>query len=109
MRVAGTVSVVLAQTEQVQPTVTSTFPATPPSFSTTPAPTETPTPTTNPSQNTLAQQAGGSTLFEDERAGYEGTIPAETNQDGVEVPIYQKQVFLQYEIWNAIHHPYNRN
>ena len=77
MRVAGTVSAALAQTEQAQPTVTSTFPATPPPISTTLALTETPTPTANPSQSTLAQQADGSTLFVDERAGYKVTVPAE--------------------------------
>jgi hypothetical protein len=93
MRVAGTVSAALAQTEQAQPTVTSTFPATPLSISTIPAPTETPTPTANPSQNTLAQQAGGSTLFEDERAGYEGTIPAEWLTVRVEGPEYLDAFF----------------
>ncbi len=77
MRVAGTVSAALAQTEQAQPTVTSTFPATPPPISTTPAPTGTPTATANPSQSTLTQQADGSTLFVDERAGYKVTVPAE--------------------------------
>ena len=76
-RVAGTVSAALAQTEQAQPTATATFPATPPPISTTPAPTETPTPEANPSQSTLTQQEDGSTLFTDERAGYEITIPAE--------------------------------
>lgn len=77
MRVAGTVSVALVQTEQAQPTSTATFPATPPPISTTPAPTETPTLEANPSQSTLTQQEDGRTLFTDERAGYEITIPAE--------------------------------
>jgi hypothetical protein len=88
MRVAGTVSAALAQTEQALPTVTATFPATPPPISTTPAPTETPTPTAIPSQSTLAQQADGSTLFADERAGYEGTIPTEWLTVRVDGPEY---------------------
>jgi hypothetical protein len=77
MRVAETVSAVLALTEQAQPTATATFSATPPPISTTPAPTGTPTATANPSQSTLTQQADGSTLFIDERAGYKVTVPTE--------------------------------
>ena len=75
-RVAGTVSAVIAQTEQAQPTVTATFPATPPPTSTQTS-TATNTPEANPSQSTLTQQADGSTLFADELAGYEVTIPAD--------------------------------
>ena len=75
-RVGGTVSAVIAQTEQAQPTVTATFPATPPPTSTQTS-TATSTPEANPSQSTLTQQADGSTLFADEFAGYEITIPTD--------------------------------
>ena len=75
-RVARTVSAAIAQTERAQPTATATFPATPPPTPT-PASTETPTPQANPSQSTLTRQEDGSTLFADEHAGYEITIPAE--------------------------------
>jgi hypothetical protein len=87
-RVAGTVSAVLVLTKQAQPTATATFTATPPPISTTPAPTGTPTPTANPSQSTLTQQADGSTLFVDERAGYKVTIPAEWLAVRVDQPEY---------------------
>jgi len=100
MRVAGTVSAALAQTKQAQPTVTATFPATLPPVSSTPAPTETPTPTVNPSQSTLAQQPDGRTLFTDERAGYEITIPAEWLAVRVDGPEYS-DAFSLAEAANA--------
>jgi hypothetical protein len=76
-RVAGTVSAALSQTEQAQPTVTSTSAATAtvPATSTS-IPTETLTPQTNPSQSTLTKQDDGSTLFADELAGYQVKLPA---------------------------------
>ncbi|MDO9300191.1 MAG: hypothetical protein Q7T89_02365 [Anaerolineales bacterium] len=72
--VAGTVSAAIAQTEQAQPT------ATPPPTSAvtsapTSAPTETPTPQASVSQSALTKQEDGSTLFADERAGYEIKLP----------------------------------
>lgn len=80
MRVAGTVSAAIAQTEQAQPTATATatatFPATPSSTSTATL-TEAPTLNIGISQSTLTQQEDGSTLFVDERAGYKIIIPAE--------------------------------
>ena len=75
-RVARTVSAAIAQTERAQPTATATFPATP-TPTPTPASTETPTPQADPSQSTLTSQEDLSTLFADEHAGYEITIPAE--------------------------------
>ena len=93
-RVAGTVSAAIAQTEQAQPTATATFPATPPPTPT-PASTETPTPQANPSQSTLTQQADGSTLFADERAGYEITIPAEWLAVRVDGQEYQDAFSLE--------------
>lgn len=95
MRVAGTISAALAQTEQAQPAVTSTFPATLPPISSTPAPTETPTPTVNPSQSTLTQQQDGSTLFVDKRADYEVTIPAEWLAVRVDEQEYQDAFSLE--------------
>ena len=87
-RVAGTVSAAIVQTEQAQPTATATFPATPPPISTTPGTTETPTLVPNTSQSTLIQQSDGSTLFVDDRAGYEATIPAEWLTVRVDGPEY---------------------
>jgi hypothetical protein len=94
-RVAGTVSAAIAQTEQAQPTATATFPATPPPISTTPAPTETPTLVANNSQSTLIQQSDGSTLFVDDRAGYEVTIPAEWLTVRVDGPEYLEAFSLE--------------
>ena len=100
-RVAGTVSAVLAQTEQAQPTARATFPetATPPPISTTPAPTSTvtSTPEVNLAQSTLTQQADGSTLFIDERAGYEVTIPA----DWLTVRVDQKEYLDAFSLEEA--------
>lgn len=84
--VAETVSAVVAQTEQAQPTSTpiptatatasSTEPPTPASTATlafTPAPS---TSQPSPSQSTLTKQADGSLLFADARAYYEIKLPA---------------------------------
>jgi hypothetical protein len=84
MMVAGTVSAVVAQTEQAQPistpipaAATFTFTSTPASTSTSaPLPTATPTPQSSPSQSTLTKQADGSILFTDEYAYYEIIMPA---------------------------------
>jgi len=86
MMVAETVSAVVAQTEQAQPTSTpiptatatasSTEPPTPASTATlafTPAPS---TSQPSPSQSTLTKQADGSLLFADARAYYEIKLPA---------------------------------
>jgi hypothetical protein len=83
MMVAGTVSAVVAQTGQAQPTstpipaATFTFTSTPASASTSaPLPTATPIPQSSPSQSTLTKQADGSLLFTDDYAYYEITLPA---------------------------------
>lgn len=63
--VAGTVSAAVAQTEQARPTLTL-------------VPTSMPTQTAIPanlSGSTLSAQADGATVFTDERAGYQITIP----------------------------------
>jgi hypothetical protein len=77
--VAETVSAAITQTAQAQPTSTpnptSTFTPTSTSTSTS-APTETPTSKSSPSQSTLTNQGDGSTLFADQRAGYEIKLPA---------------------------------
>jgi hypothetical protein len=79
--VAGTVSAAIAQTEQARPTSTPMPTATATSASTatptsTPAPTVTSPPQLGPSQSALAKQRDGSTLFMDQRAGYNIKMPA---------------------------------
>jgi hypothetical protein len=90
--VAGTVSAAIAQTEQSAPSPTSEpisiSTSTPASTSTsipisvststetTPKTTAQATTQANPSQSTLTKQSDGSTLFVDERAGYEIKLPA---------------------------------
>jgi len=79
--VAETVSVAITQTAQAQPTATLILAATATAQATstatpTPAPTETAAATASPSQSTLTRQADGSTLFADDRAGYEIKLPA---------------------------------
>ena len=63
--VAETVSAAIAQTEQARPT---------PTLAPTSKPTQTSTPVVNTSGSTLTIQEDGSTVFVDERAGYEITI-----------------------------------
>lgn len=86
MMVAETVSAVVAQTEQAQPTstpiptVTATASSTePPTPALTATLAFTPAPSTSqpsPSQSTLTKQADGSLLFADARAYYEIKLPA---------------------------------
>ena len=64
--VAETVSAAIAQTEQTRPTPTLVPASTP---------IQTATPETITSRSALTTQNGGSTVFTDERAGYEITIP----------------------------------
>lgn len=67
--VAETVSVAIAQTEQAQPTLRPTSTST-----STPISSATSTLETIPSDSTLTIQDNGSTIFRDDRAGYEITI-----------------------------------
>ena len=69
--VAETVSAAIALTEQAFPTPTLV-----PTSTSTSTPTLIPTPEIIPSGSTLTVQEDGSTLFVDERAGYEVTVPA---------------------------------
>lgn len=64
--VAETISAAIAQTEQARPT---------PTLAPTSKPTQTATPVVNTLGSTLTTQADGSTVFVDERAGYEITVP----------------------------------
>ncbi len=76
--VAETVSALMAQTEQAQPTFTATpiFTTTnTPTATATTAPSQTPTLAASLVQSALTQQEDGSTLFVDERAGYEISLP----------------------------------
>ncbi len=70
--VAETVSVAIAQTEQAQPTLRPTSTST---STSTPISSATSTLETIPSGSTLIIQDNGSTIFRDDRAGYEITIP----------------------------------
>ena len=69
--VAETVSAAIALTDQAIPTPTIV-----PESTSTPTPTIPPTAEKIPSGSTLTIQEDGSTLFVDERAGYEITVPA---------------------------------
>jgi hypothetical protein len=85
MMVAGTVSAVIAQTEQAQPASTPgpiIIPTTTLASASTLMPTSQSTVTpisqsqVSPSQSALTKQEDGSTLFMDDRAGYEVKLPA---------------------------------
>jgi len=73
--VAATVAAAIMQTEQAQP-MSTLPPSSDITFTPTSAPVEEPAPPASSSQSTLTKQEDGSTLFVDERAGYEITLPA---------------------------------
>jgi hypothetical protein len=73
--VAATVAAAIMQTEQAQP-MSTLPPSSDITFTPTSAPVEEPAPPASSSQSTLTKQEDGSTLFVDERAGYEIAMPA---------------------------------
>lgn len=87
--VAETVSAAIALTEQAVPT---------PTIVPTYAPTSTPTAEIVPSGSALTIQEDGSTLFVDERAGYEITVPAGWLAVGVNKQEFQSAFTLAPEI-----------
>jgi len=95
--VAETVSAAIALTEQAVPTPTL-VPTTTPTLTATIAPAA----EIIPSGSTLTLQEDGSTLFVDERAGYEITVPAGWLAARIDQQEYRDALFISPDIYKSL-------